>query len=75
MVMLKNLWKHPFRFVLLFIQLCPEEVDAAVWLSVDLVKLATWKRGQFIEQEQELGLSKPSYDEEIQITLVTFNGG
>ncbi|KAG7158310.1 nucleoside diphosphate-linked moiety X motif 17-like [Homarus americanus] len=51
-------------------KLCPEEVDAAVWLSVDLIKFAVWKTDEFSEQEQE----NTSSDEKIHVTLVNQEG-
>ncbi|XP_071549467.1 nucleoside diphosphate-linked moiety X motif 17-like isoform X2 [Panulirus ornatus] len=56
------------------LKLCPEEVDAAMWLSVDLVKLAVWKRGNITEQEQDSGQGEPSWEEDIGITIVNHEG-
>ncbi|XP_053653039.1 nucleoside diphosphate-linked moiety X motif 17 isoform X2 [Cherax quadricarinatus] len=51
-------------------KLCPEEVDAAVWLSVDLIKLSVWKTDSLEEQDQNQGAGKASQDEKIHVTLV-----
>ncbi|KAG0726384.1 Nucleoside diphosphate-linked moiety X motif 17 [Chionoecetes opilio] len=49
-------------------ELCPEEVDGAAWLSVELIKQAVWSK----EQLDQAGI-KDSNDH-IPITLVSQNG-
>ncbi|XP_045583736.1 nucleoside diphosphate-linked moiety X motif 17 isoform X1 [Procambarus clarkii] len=53
-------------------KLCPEEVDAAVWMSVDLIKLAVWNT-KFAEQYQSQSTGNVSQDE-VYITLVNKEG-
>lgn len=49
-------------------KLCPEEVDAAAWLSVDLIKFSVWSEGQL----NKAGLE--DNNDHIPITLVNQEG-
>lgn len=48
-------------------KLCPEEVNAAAWLSVDLIKLAVWSK-------DELDKSETYDNDHIPITLINEEG-
>ncbi|MPC14856.1 Nucleoside diphosphate-linked moiety X motif 17 [Portunus trituberculatus] len=50
-------------------KLCPEEVDAAAWLSVDLIKRSVWSKDQL----EKAGLE--DNNDHIPITLVNQEGG
>ena len=50
-------------------QLCPEEVDAAAWLSVDLIKHIVWNKDQL----DKAGMQ--DNNDTISITLVNQEGG
>lgn len=46
-------------------QLCPDEVDAAAWLTPNLVRMSVWS-------EEEVGIDE---DTDIPVTLVNKHGG